>query len=106
MPLYNYCCFDCDDNVVIETICSISERYNNVPICGSCGKEMDQDFRGSRMQIKGAPYSKPLHSDSLAILPEQVAQHRKDFPNIELDSECRPVFKDAPSHQKYLDKCG
>lgn len=56
--------------------------------------------------IKGAPYSKPIHSDALAMNPEQVAEHREMFPSIPVDEQCRPVFTNSQDHQDYMNKCG
>ena len=61
---------------------------------------------GKAPQIMGTPYKKPIHSDALGIQPDQVAEHRKKFPNIELDNQNRPVFHNMPEHQDYMDKCG
>ncbi len=56
--------------------------------------------------INNAPYRKPLHSDALGIQPDQVAEHREIFPDVELDSENRPVFTHTNQHDAYMEKAG
>jgi hypothetical protein len=51
-------------------------------------------------------YTKPIHSDALAIHPDQRAEHEKLFPDIRIDSECRPIFDNFTKHEAYLKKTG
>ncbi len=51
-------------------------------------------------------YETPLHSDSLAIAKSQVAEHRARWPDIEIDSEFRPVFTGFKQHDDYLEDTG
>lgn len=84
--------------------------------CPDCGSQMSyfeyEDFNEAEFTDFAAPevidghYREPLHSDTLAINPEQVAEHKEHFPNIELDDECRPVFHTVKEHEEYLEKCG
>lgn len=73
-----------------------------VHICPVCGTEMRWDLN---IAIHGN-YKHPIHSDALAISPDQRAEHEKTFPNIRLDGQNRPVFDNFVDHQNYLDKCG
>ena len=57
-------------------------------------------------QSRGKLYSKEIHSDSLAMSPTQVEEHKRKFPNIKIDSECRPVFDNFKDHDAYLEKTG
>jgi len=76
--------------------------------CPECGDYLVSYFfqTGKQFMIKGAPYSKPIHSDALGMQPDQVAEHRKQFPNIEVDAQNRPVFENMPQHDAYMEKCG
>ena len=58
------------------------------------------------MNINNAPYKKPLHSDALGMQPDDVAEHREKFPDIEIDSENRPVFTNMRQHDAYMEKVG
>lgn len=106
-----------------EVICGECNNKYEKPIqiekfeCPECRALMDEirvedkptgvnDVPDGTLQIMGAPYKTPIHSDSLAISPDQVAEHKKEFPNIEIDDQCRPVFTNAKDHQAYMNKCG
>ena len=67
---------------------------------------MMRDFRADVPAAGNRDYVKPIHSDSLAVMPSQVKEHQRLHPDVELDSQCRPVFTNYQQHQKYLDKCG
>ncbi len=51
-------------------------------------------------------YKHPIHSDAMAISPDQRAEHEKLFPNIKLDPQCRPIFENFVDHEAYMKKCG
>jgi hypothetical protein len=91
--------FVCDE-------CSVSVQDTNckgVHVCPRCGSDMRWDLR---FHAHGDCYSRPIHSDALAISPLQRAEHERRFPYIQLDNECRPIFDNFSSHQKYLKECG
>lgn len=81
------------------------------PMCPKCDTLLKEETQnetrfGGVLQIMGTPYKKPIHSDALGIQPDQVAEHREKFPNIEIDKQNRPVFTNRAEHQDYMDKCG
>jgi len=45
-------------------------------------------------------------SDSLAIHPDQIPEHRKRFPNVEVLPDGRPKFNSVRQQQKYANACG
>lgn len=47
-----------------------------------------------------------LVSDSLAVPPTQIAEHRANFPDIDMDECGRPHFTSFSQHDKYLGKAG
>jgi len=100
MPAYDYKCDNCGntENFIAPMKDASKERY-----CPVCKKKM---YRLYKFNIGNREYAKPLHSDSLAINPSQKEEHRRRFPNIELDSDCRPVFKNFKEHDGYLKKTG
>ncbi len=102
-------------NHVMEKCGECGSLYRNdidepVCLCPDCDTVLECVVRDivkdSTPQIMGAAYKVPIHSDSLAISPDQVAEHKKEFPNIEIDDQCRPVFTNAKDHQAYMNKCG
>ena len=70
--------------------------------CMTCGKTMRWDLN---FGIHGN-YSKPIHSDALAIHPDQRAEHEVLFPNIRIDKQNRPIFDNYVDHENYLKKTG
>jgi hypothetical protein len=79
-------------------------KWPDVPICPVCFEKMYRDY-GS-VQTGGHDYKKPLHSDSLAIAPSQVEEHKQKFPGVELDNQCRPVFHNVSEHDAYMNAIG
>jgi hypothetical protein len=75
--------------------------------CKECGGIMERDFQAEGVLVGAGrrSYHKPIVSDSLAILPEQIPEHRKMFPNIEVTKEGQPVFDNYSDHEAYLKKC-
>ena len=101
MPTYSFICSECNDRQ--EVIRSMKDA-DRVQLC-ICGADMNRDFAIDQIRVGKMNYSKPIHSDALAINPRQRAEHEKLFPDIKLDSQCRPVFDNYRKHQDYLDKC-
>ena len=76
-------------------------------LCPRCRTPMVRDFKAERHNIQGGrEYHRPIHSDSLAINPNQREQHEKLFPNIPIDVEGRPVFTNYRDHDNYLKATG
>ena len=93
--VHKFICKECN-------ICVEDTTTKGVHKCPECGEDMGCQFRGSI----GGHYARPIHSDSMAINPCQAKEHREQFPNIELDSEFRPVFDNYTDHESYLKKTG
>ena len=100
MPSYSFVCPKCGAK---------DERVRAMQNAGKkcmcvCGVKMNRDFA---IDIPHAAndYKKPIHSDSLAISPDQRKEHEKAFPNIKLDAQNRPVFDNFQAHESYMKKC-
>lgn len=94
MALHSFVCDKCMIKVEDTTTKGIHK-------CPECGEDMRWDLN---IGIHGN-YKHPVHSDALAISPTQRAEHERLFPNIGLDSECRPIFDNFTQHEAYLKKC-
>lgn len=104
MPTYKFFCPKCKD--VKEKFCSITNRPKP-PYCEECELDMKMAFAHGGTKIKdGGTYGKTKYSDALAIMPSQVEEHKKLFPDVKLDSQCRPGFSNYKQHDKYLEKIG
>lgn len=95
MTQHNYKCWDCGYHFLDKVV--------NAPDCPKC--KSTKTGVDSHVAIHGN-YKTPIHSDSLAINPSQIAEHKKMFPNIELDGDCRPIFDNFVDHRNYLKATG
>lgn len=101
MPRYTFKCPKCGGSEdVVRPMVDAEKPWR----CVSCKVEMNRDFQ-TDIPFASGDYKRAVHSDSLAINPDQRAEHLQKFPNIKLDSQNRPVFDNFQDHQKYLDKC-
>lgn len=95
MALHNFICDEC--NIIVQ-----DANTKCIHKCPNCGKDLRWDLN---IAIHGN-YNHPIHSDSLAINPNQVEEHKRLFPNIRLDGENRPIFDNFVAHENYLKKTG
>ena len=105
MPIYSYACDGCSKkDMVVKSVA----QYDRQESCPDCGRTMRRDIAADAPNVssRGSLYASPIHSDSLAIVPSQIAEHRRLFPYIEIDSMCRPIFDNYPDHKKYLEATG
>lgn len=104
MPIYCHVCEQCDH--VFDKFRSMVDS-DEVTLCPKCSGSTRRDWSAEHPMVRRTEdYAHPIHSDSLAMDPSQVAEHRRRFPNIKVDSECRPVFDNYVEHDKYLTACG
>ena len=101
MPQYS---FYCKCGRTKEVMHSMNDAGG--PILCECGQQMIRDFRRDLPNVGDKEYSRPIVSDSLAIMPSQREEHQRLHPDVKLDSECRPVFENYRQHDDYLKKTG
>jgi len=103
MPTYTFVCPECKTKE--EFIFSM----NNIPDpvwCLVCEVEMMRDFQADLPNAGNRDYHRPIVSDSLAISPEQISEHKKLFPDIQVTPEGQPVFDNFKQHDNYLKETG
>jgi len=101
MPAYSFVCPKCENKE--ERVRAIKNADKRC-MCTVCGVKMNRDFQ-TDIPFASGDYKRAIHSDSLAISPDQRAEHEKTFPNVKLDKQCRPVFDNFQNHEAYLKKC-
>ncbi len=104
MPRYEYICDSCDAHVSVVRPMSESGE----PWFCTCKAEMYRDYRfhvRSCGSGSGGGYRRAIVSDSLAISPKQIAEHKRMFPNVAVTPEGQPVFDNYKDHDAYLEKC-
>lgn len=99
MPQYDFRC-DCGNT---ESVIRPMSESRQLLKCSNCGAGM---YREYKFRIGNRPYAKPLISDSLAISPDQAAEHRSHFPDVEVLSDGRLKFDSFKQHDNYLKKTG
>ena len=89
----SYACLDCGNE--------IESFKRDAPPCPKCESEnMHRVWNGGG----SFNYKHPIHSDALAVHPDQRAEHEKNCPNIRLDKQNRPVFDNFVDHEDYMKK--
>lgn len=103
MPTYEYVCPKCSwrDEIIKSMAAS-----NTVETCRQCGAEMNRDYGAEGVHSTADSYCRELHSDALAIHPSQREEHQRLYPDVPLDSECRPVLQNYRQHNEYIEKRG
>ena len=94
MTLHNFVCDVC--NVFTQ-----DTNTKHIHKCFNCGGDMRWDVH---VAIHGN-YKHPVHSDAMAIHPDQRAEHEREFPNIRIDKQNRPIFDNFTDHEAYMKKC-
>lgn len=95
MPLHEFICDDC--KVVVEDTDTKITHY-----CPICEKSMRWNLSG--IGIAQGDYHHV--SDSLAIHPDQTAEHRKNFPDVGVLPDGRLEFSSVRSQERYANQCG
>ena len=99
MPQYDFAC-DCGHK---QSVVWSMKKSKHILCCPECGNSM---YREYNFCVGGRDYYKPIISDSLAISPEQISEHREQFPDVEVLSDGRPKFSNYKQHDDYLKKTG
>ena len=100
MVVHSVKCPHCD---AIDEHVQTMRNANRKHKCPECDTTMVRDWSADVPFVSGGhDYRRAIHSDSLAISPDQRAAHEKQFPYIKLDSECRPIFDNFKNHERYL----
>jgi putative FmdB family regulatory protein len=99
---YDFSCPRCE--VAVEVILPMA-RAGEEQKCKECDSVMQRDFSGINVSKGHKQYHRPIVSDSMAMNPEQIPEHRRLFPNIQVTPEGQPVFDNYTDHENYLNKC-
>jgi hypothetical protein len=79
-------------------------KDDTVPVC--CGQKTLRDYVGDSVHVGNHEYGSPLHSDSLAVSSLQREEHQRLFPDVPLDSQCRPILSNYKQHDAYIQRRG
>ena len=104
MPRYEYICPECGcEEEIIKPMAEVDVMEN----CSICGLILNRNFRAENVLVGAGrrSYHRPIVSDSMAVAPNQVEEHRRLFPDVKMLNDGRPVFDNFTEHEKYLKKC-
>ncbi len=106
MPMYTYICPKCSPEHGPVTVDKPMTHSDNEEKCGNCWSIMKRDFKADLFHTASDSYQTPLVSDSLAVSIDQIAEHKRECPDIEITKEGQPVFTNFKQHEGYLKKTG
>lgn len=104
MPRYEYICPECGcEAEIIKLMKDVDKPVH----CEICDAVMGRDFKAEGVLVGAGrrSYHRPIVSDSMAVAPNQVAEHRRLFPDVKVLDDGRPVFDNFSDHESYLKKC-
>ena len=102
MPEYCFKCLMCKRE---KSVVRRMEDYDLPEIC-ECGDTMGRDFIAEHSSVRG-DYNKPIISVSMAFNTDDLMEHRRKHPDIELKVDAAaktayPVFRNLSQKRKYL----
>lgn len=106
MPTYCYECKVCDERrEVVRPM-----RDSGEPEFCDCGKRMKRNFHAEHSSVRG-DFNEPIVSTSLAFNTDDLAEHRRQFPDVELKVDhaghsVNPVFRSLTQKRRYLKERG
>jgi hypothetical protein len=107
MPMYAHKCVKCSRRV--EEFRRAGD-WQNAPMCPTCLIPMPQDFGQKVVEVRGN-YKKPIRMESMGFVadPEDVAEHRRRFPDVDLEihqGSAIPVIRSLGQKRAYLKAIG
>jgi len=102
VPRYCFKCTTCGKQS--EVIRSIKDY--KLPETCECGKQMFRDLKAEHGSVRG-DYNKPIISTSMAFNTQDLAEHRRRFPGVELQVDgpgrtAYPIFHSLNQKRAYL----
>lgn len=106
MPIYGFRCEEHD--IYGEVLCAALplRGSDDRPKCPECGKEMAEDWRPRSKRQTSRSYGRGFVSDALAISPDQIEEHYKLFPGVDVLPDGRIKFDNYKQHDNYLTETG
>ncbi len=108
MPIYGYRCEE--HNICEEVLCAAVNRprggSDDCPKCPECGKRMIEDWRPKGKRQTSRSYGSGVISQAMAISPDQIEEHHKLFPGVDVLPDGCIKFDNYQQHDKYLKQTG
>ena len=102
MPCYCYKCHACDET---KEVVRLMVEHDRPEIC-DCGKRMKRDYVTEHHAVRGN-FKQPIVSDSMAFNTQDIVEHRRRFPNIDLKVDkagqtAYPIFHSRGQKKSYM----
>ncbi len=97
-------CFQCKNCGATEDLVRPVADYDKDAPCSVCGTPMVRDFQAEHAGVRG-DFKEPIVSDSMAFDAIDLAEHRKRFPNVDIQVEgriARPILRSQGQRRAYL----
>ncbi len=98
---YCFLCPVCDEQKEV----SRPMQDSSLPEACVCGESMERDYTAEHSSVRG-DYNEPIVSDSMAFDAADLAEHRRQFSDIEVvvdhNRSARPVFKSLSQKRAYM----
>jgi len=101
MPRYDFVCPECGKEVEVVRPMRDSDK---IEVCPACNADMRRVY-GS-VNVTGTQSADTFWSQSLAINPDQAAEHRRLFPDVKIDVEGRLGFDSIKQRSDYCTATG
>ena len=102
MPTY---CYKCERCGLTKEISRPMAQSGSMEFC-QCGNELARDIRAEHSSVRG-DYAEPIISSAMAFNTQDLAEHRRRFPNIDLQVDgpahtAYPIFRSLSQKRQYL----
>lgn len=81
MPFYDFVCPHCGHE---DAVFRPMQDYKKPHCCMVCGTWMRRNYQAEAMPNVRGDFKKPIPLESMAIRPEEVDEHRRRFPGIDI----------------------
>lgn len=100
MPIYVFQCPACLE--IVEEMRPIDERNRPGPECPTegCQHRCERNLGLEQCNTDVTEWLHPVHSERMAVNPDQVAEHRRRFPNIPLTETGEVIVTSAAEERR------
>ncbi len=102
MPTYVFKCGVCH---ATSDVMRPVDRRNDPLDCPDCGVKMARDLVAEQCATRG-DYTDEILSDAAGVMPSQVAEHRRLFPDVPITNDGRIVFTSHNQRRRVLKRLG
>lgn len=113
MPMYCYKCPECGHK---ETDVRPIAQRNEPMACLCCPRfaegndqppaRMVRDITAEGCGSGNQEYAKPIYSEAMGVHPDQVQEHRRAHPNIEMTNTGEVVIRSHAEHKRVMKELG